>query len=289
MRRRHPPSRARRPSRPSRAAPGSDRRRRPARSRSGRRTARAARERPLPSSDGQPRQQLVRSSQVAGDRVADAHGDRRRRDLAFFHHVEVVIEGGHFVDLGHRHLQLSRERDEMRGRQTAEAILNPVQVLDQQVAPARSVAEQRTHLVSRRGSTRAFGSRGRALSACAAHCAETLRAFERERLDLRTRHGSRVLRHSALDAINRPGASPVAIAARRMGSMPCYHRLRLSPAGYTMHVEFLGIPRERAGISELEIEADTLGQLLGTLAARCPALGRAHHGRAACIRRSRPT
>jgi molybdopterin converting factor small subunit len=39
-----------------------------------------------------------------------------------------------------------------------------------------------------------------------------------------------------------------------------------------MYVEFLGIPRERAGISELEIEAGTLGQLLGTLATRCPAL-----------------
>ena len=37
-----------------------------------------------------------------------------------------------------------------------------------------------------------------------------------------------------------------------------------------MHVEFLGIPRERAGISELEIEADTLGQLLGALADRFP-------------------
>jgi molybdopterin converting factor small subunit len=40
-----------------------------------------------------------------------------------------------------------------------------------------------------------------------------------------------------------------------------------------MHVEFLGIPRERAGVSELEIEAETLGQLLGTLARQCPALG----------------
>lgn len=40
-----------------------------------------------------------------------------------------------------------------------------------------------------------------------------------------------------------------------------------------MHVEFLGIPRERAGISELEIQADSLGQLLGRLAAHFPALG----------------
>ena len=39
-----------------------------------------------------------------------------------------------------------------------------------------------------------------------------------------------------------------------------------------MYVEFLGIPRERAGVSELEVEAATLGQLLGTLASRCPAL-----------------
>jgi molybdopterin converting factor small subunit len=39
-----------------------------------------------------------------------------------------------------------------------------------------------------------------------------------------------------------------------------------------MYVEFLGIPRERAGISELEVEAGTLGQVLGTLATRCPAL-----------------
>ena len=40
-----------------------------------------------------------------------------------------------------------------------------------------------------------------------------------------------------------------------------------------MHVEFLGIPRQRAGASELEIEAATLGQLFRTLAARYPALG----------------
>jgi molybdopterin converting factor small subunit len=40
-----------------------------------------------------------------------------------------------------------------------------------------------------------------------------------------------------------------------------------------MHVEFLGIPRERAGVSELEVEATTLGQLLGSLATTCPALG----------------
>jgi molybdopterin converting factor small subunit len=39
-----------------------------------------------------------------------------------------------------------------------------------------------------------------------------------------------------------------------------------------MRVEFLGIPRERAGVPEVEIEAETLGQLLGTLAIRFPEL-----------------
>ena len=39
-----------------------------------------------------------------------------------------------------------------------------------------------------------------------------------------------------------------------------------------MHVEFLGVPRQRAGISQLEVHASTLGQLLGTLATRIPSL-----------------
>jgi molybdopterin converting factor small subunit len=39
-----------------------------------------------------------------------------------------------------------------------------------------------------------------------------------------------------------------------------------------MHVEFLGVPRQRAGTSALDVQADTLGQLLGTLAAQIPAL-----------------
>lgn len=39
-----------------------------------------------------------------------------------------------------------------------------------------------------------------------------------------------------------------------------------------MHVEFLGVPRDRAGIAELDVQADTLGRLLGALAARMPEL-----------------
>jgi len=39
-----------------------------------------------------------------------------------------------------------------------------------------------------------------------------------------------------------------------------------------VHVEFLGVPRQRAGIDELDVQADTLGRLLGTLAVQMPAL-----------------
>jgi molybdopterin converting factor small subunit len=39
-----------------------------------------------------------------------------------------------------------------------------------------------------------------------------------------------------------------------------------------MRVEFLGVPRERAGVAELELEAETLGQLLAVLAVKFPSL-----------------
>ena len=39
-----------------------------------------------------------------------------------------------------------------------------------------------------------------------------------------------------------------------------------------MHVEFLGVPRQRAGIAELDVEAETLGQLLQALSHRLPSL-----------------
>jgi molybdopterin converting factor small subunit len=40
-----------------------------------------------------------------------------------------------------------------------------------------------------------------------------------------------------------------------------------------MHVEFFGVPRQRAGIASLDVEAGTLGQLWTTLSAQIPALG----------------
>jgi molybdopterin converting factor small subunit len=55
------------------------------------------------------------------------------------------------------------------------------------------------------------------------------------------------------------------------GHLSCYHFLESSLA--FMHVEFLGVPRQRAGIPKLEVQADTLGQLLEALAVQIPSLG----------------
>ena len=102
-----------------------------------------------PSFAGSSRQQLLGARHRAGQRVAHPHGDRRRRRLAFLHHVEMGVEGRDLVDLGQRELHLLRERGEMRGGEMAVVVLDQMQMLDQQIAPARAVAEQRAHLVER--------------------------------------------------------------------------------------------------------------------------------------------
>jgi molybdopterin converting factor small subunit len=45
-----------------------------------------------------------------------------------------------------------------------------------------------------------------------------------------------------------------------------------------MYVEFLGVPRQRAGVAELVVDAHTLGQLLETLAERLPTLAEVING-----------
>ena len=57
----------------------------------------------------------------ARQRLAHAHGDGRRRGFAFLHDIEVVIERGDLVHLGHRETHLLRQRGQVRGRQEAEA------------------------------------------------------------------------------------------------------------------------------------------------------------------------
>ena len=59
------------------------------------------------------------------------------------------VEGRDLVDLGQRQLHLGGERGEMRGGEMAVMVLDQMQMLDQQIAPARPVGQQRAHLVER--------------------------------------------------------------------------------------------------------------------------------------------
>ena len=93
---------------------------------------------------------------------------RRRWRLAFLHDVEVMVERRDLVHLGHREPHFLRQRDDVRSRNAAVGVLNPVQMLDQEVAPPRRVAEQRAHLGQRlRIDSAALGSGRAARRACA--------------------------------------------------------------------------------------------------------------------------
>jgi len=61
----------------------------------------------------------------------------------------VGVEGRDLVDLGERQPHFLRQRGEMRGGEVAVLVLNQMQMLDQQVAPARPLTEQGADLIER--------------------------------------------------------------------------------------------------------------------------------------------
>ena len=76
------------------------------------------------------------------------------------------VEGRDLVDLGERKLHLGGERGEMRGGEMPVAVLDEVQMLDQEIAPPRARAEQRAHLGERgRVDLPALGGAARATAA----------------------------------------------------------------------------------------------------------------------------
>ena len=106
---------------------------------------------PSPSRPRRLVEQLRRAGQLAAQAVADPHGQRRRRRLVVHDDVEMSVERGDLVDLDEREPHLLGERREMARMQAAEMVLQQVQMLDQQVAPALALAEQRLHLGERGG------------------------------------------------------------------------------------------------------------------------------------------
>ena len=99
----------------------------------------------------QRRDQRVGTHHLAGERIADPDGDRRRARVVVAEHVEMGVERRDLVDLGQRELHLFRQRRHVVGRETALRILDQVEVLDQEIPPARPVAEQRAHPFRRSG------------------------------------------------------------------------------------------------------------------------------------------
>src|SRR5690606_37150094 len=95
---------------------------------------------------------------------ADAHRHGGRRVVILIHDVEMVIEGRDLVDFRPRQLHLVRERREMRDAEAAVAILDAMEVLDEEVAAAGLIAQQPGNVPQCPG----FDGAAAALSAAAA-------------------------------------------------------------------------------------------------------------------------
>ena len=86
--------------------------------------------------------QLFGPGQHAGEAVADADGDRFRLLFAVLDHVEVGVEGGNFVDFGHRDAQQFSQRMDVAGGQALLGVLDLVQVFDEQRTLVGTLADQ---------------------------------------------------------------------------------------------------------------------------------------------------
>ncbi len=107
-------------------------------------------------------EQLLRPGHLATQPVAHPYSQLRGRGYtpagAFLHHIEVMVESRNFVDLGLCESQESSHSGEMRRTQLLVAIVDAVQILDQQVMTVRAGAYQGFHFLDRLGIHRApFG------------------------------------------------------------------------------------------------------------------------------------
>ena len=93
-------------------------------------------------------QQFFRAQHRAGQGIADANGQRRDIGLALLHHVEMRVEGRGLEHFRERQLHLVGERGEVGCGNLMIVVLDQVQMLDQEIAPPRPVAEQKRNLFS---------------------------------------------------------------------------------------------------------------------------------------------
>jgi hypothetical protein len=94
--------------------------------------------------------------------VADAHRHRGWRRRVIRDHVEMRVEGRGLERRDGRQVEQVGEGAQMRMADAAEAVLHRVQRLDQQIGPARQVADRLAHLHQcRRVERCAAGARAR--------------------------------------------------------------------------------------------------------------------------------
>ena len=87
-------------------------------------------------------EQFLRAQHGAGQGIADPDGQRRNIRLAFLHHVEMRVEGRGLEHFRKGKLHLVGECGEVGGGDLVIFVLDEMQVLDQEIAPPRPVAEQ---------------------------------------------------------------------------------------------------------------------------------------------------
>ena len=85
----------------------------------------------------------------AGNRIADTHRGGRRWCLALLHHIEMCIEGRDLVSRGLREPDLFAERAQMAGGNIVVAVLNEMQILDEQVVTPRLIPQKLAYLLER--------------------------------------------------------------------------------------------------------------------------------------------
>ena len=93
-------------------------------------------------------QQFFSAEHRAGQRIADANGQRRDVGLAFLHDVEMRVKGRGLEHLREGKPHLVGQGYEVACGNLLPGVLDEMQMLDQEVTPPRPVAEQKSNLFS---------------------------------------------------------------------------------------------------------------------------------------------
>ena len=86
-------------------------------------------------------QQLSRPGLHAGQAVADPHGQRRHFHVVVGGDIEMGVEGRDFIDLDEGQFHQVGQRRQMARRQAVMGVLEHMQILDEEIAAQRRIAE----------------------------------------------------------------------------------------------------------------------------------------------------